>query len=78
MGVISPSGLLGRTALEDDAGVVDPLTVIGLACVLVGFVGLWNDQAAHDVGLPGTRSQRRRFGIVAFLVGVLLIAASRS
>jgi hypothetical protein len=52
--------------------------VIGFACVLVGFVGFWGDRAAREVGLPGTRSQRRRFGIAAILVGLLLITASRS
>ena len=56
----------------------DWLTVIGFGCALVGLVGFWGDRAAHEVALPGTRSQRRRFGIAAFLIGLLLIAASRS
>jgi hypothetical protein len=76
LGIISLSGLLGTKALTDDAEVL--LTVIGVACVLVGILGFWSDDAARSVHLPGTRSQRLRFGIVASIVGVLLITASRS
>jgi len=54
------------------------LLILGLICVMVGLVALWNEGWARSVGLPGTRSQRVRFGIIALLAGLVLVNASRT
>jgi hypothetical protein len=49
------------------------LFLIGCACLVVGSVGLWPDEVAKAVRLPGTSTQRRSFGLPVLVVGIAIL-----